>query len=51
MGIEYKIACAVPTDYDASRLFERLPNPIERRAMAEIYDYKLRKCSVRTECE
>lgn len=41
MGIEYKIKFAVPTDYDSASLFQRLPSPIDRRAMAEIYDYSI----------
>lgn len=41
MGIEYKIKFAVPTDYDPASLFQRLPSPINRRAMAEIYDYSI----------
>jgi hypothetical protein len=41
MGIEYKIKFVVPTDYDPASLFQRLPSPIDRRAMAEIYDYSI----------
>ena len=41
MGIEYKIKFAVPTDYDPAALFQRLPSPIDRRAMAEIYNYSV----------
>ena len=42
MGIEYKIKFAVPTDYDPSALFRKLPSPIARRAMAEIYNYSIK---------
>lgn len=41
MDIEYKITFALPSNYDASRLFKQLPSPIEKRAMAEIYNYRL----------
>lgn len=41
MGIEYKIKFAVPSDYDPSTLFQKLPSPIDRRAMAEIYNYAI----------
>ena len=41
MGIEYKIKFAVPIDYDPGSLFRKLPSPIDRRAMAEIYNYSI----------
>ena len=41
MGIEYKIKFAKPNDYDPAALFRRLPSPIDRRAMAEIYNYRI----------
>ena len=41
MGIQYKIKFAVPNDYDPASLFRRLPSPIDRRAMAEIYNYSI----------
>jgi hypothetical protein len=41
MGIEYKIKFAVPDDYDPGARFQRLPSPIDRRAMAEIYNYSI----------
>ncbi len=41
MGIEYKISFTVPDDYDTATLFRRLPSPIDRRAMAEIYNYSI----------
>ena len=41
MDIEYKLSFTVPPKYDATRLFKQLPSPIERSAMAEIYNYRL----------
>lgn len=41
MGIEYKIKFAVPAGYDPALLLQRLPSPIDRQAMAEIYDYSI----------
>lgn len=41
MGIEYKIRFAVPSNYDPGPLFRRLPSPIDRRAMNEIYNYSV----------
>jgi len=41
MGIEYKIKFAVPADYNPASLFQKLPSPIDRRAMAEIYSYAI----------
>lgn len=41
MGIEYKIKFAVPADYNPASLFQRLPSPIDRGAMAEIYNYAI----------
>ena len=41
MGIEYKIRFAVPPDYNPGPLFQKLPSPIHRRAMAEIYNYAI----------
>ena len=41
MGIEYKIKFAVPGDFDPSALFSRLPSPIARGPMAEIYNYAI----------
>jgi hypothetical protein len=41
MGIEYKIKFAVPSDYDPGSLFRKLPSPIDRRAMTEIYNYSV----------
>jgi hypothetical protein len=41
MGREYKIKFAVPVGYEPASLFRRLPSPIDRRAMAEIYNYAI----------
>ena len=41
MGIEYKIKFNVPTGYDSSALFKKLPSPIERVDMTEIYNFKI----------
>jgi hypothetical protein len=41
MGLEYKIKFTLPTDYDPGSLFRKLPSPIDRRAMAEIYNYAI----------
>lgn len=41
MGVEYKIKFAVPTDFNPSALFEKLPSPISRERMAEIYNYSI----------
>lgn len=41
MGIEYKIRFVVPVDYDPSALFQKLPSPIERPQMQEIYNYRI----------
>jgi len=41
MGFEYKINFAVPNDYELAALFRRLPSLIDRRAMAEIYNYSI----------
>ena len=40
MGIEYKIKFAVPSGYDPSSLFKRLPSPIAG-GMVEIYNYSI----------
>ncbi|WP_155453104.1 hypothetical protein [Massilia eburnea] len=39
VGIEYKIKFVMPMDFDPSALLRKLPSPIERSAMAEIYNY------------
>ena len=41
MDIEYKIRFVVPPNFDAGSLFRQLPSPIEKRAMAEIYNYRM----------
>lgn len=41
MGIEYKIKFTVPDDFNPSSLFERLPSPIARGRMHEIYNYSI----------
>lgn len=41
MGIEYKIKFALPEDFNPSGLFKKLPNPIARGPMAEIYNYAI----------
>lgn len=41
MGIEYKIKFTVPNDYDASPLLRKLPSPVDRRAMVEIFNYSI----------
>lgn len=41
MAIEYKIKFNVPADYDSSALFKKLPSPIDRPRMEEIYNFKI----------
>lgn len=41
MGIEYKIKFAAPSDFNPSGLFEKLPSPIAREKMMEIYNYAI----------
>jgi len=41
MGKEYKLKCKVPSDANLSAMFRRLPNPIHRHPLAEIYNYKV----------
>lgn len=41
MGIEYKIKFSIPADYDPSALFKKIPDPIERPSMEEIYNYSV----------
>ena len=41
MGLEYKLRFSVPENYDPTSLFRRLPNPIHRPSMTEIYNYKI----------
>jgi hypothetical protein len=41
MGIEYKLRFSVPQNYDPAALFKKLPSPIQRPSMTEIYNYKI----------
>jgi hypothetical protein len=41
MGREYKIKCKVPNDAGIQGMFRRLPSPIHREPLAEIYNYKV----------
>ncbi len=41
MGIEYKIKFSIPTGYDSSGLFKKLPSPIDRTSMTEIYNFRI----------
>jgi len=41
MGIEYKIKFTVPTDYEGTALFRKLPSPISRPATNEIYNFSI----------
>jgi hypothetical protein len=41
MGIEYKIKFTVPDDFKSPALFEKLPSPISRDRMVEIYNYSV----------
>ena len=41
MGQEYKIKCSVPSHARHDAMFRRLPSPIHREPLAEIYNYKV----------
>ena len=41
MGKEYKIRCKVSNDAGLKAMFRRLPSPIHREPLAEIYNYKV----------
>lgn len=41
MGIEYKIKFAVPGNFSPTALLMKLPSPIDRGSMAEIYNYSI----------
>lgn len=41
MAKEYKIKFEVPAGYDPGKLFAKLPSPIHRPEMVEIYNYKI----------
>jgi hypothetical protein len=43
VGIEYKIKFLVPPRYDPGNLFKKLPSPIHRPTMTEIYNYAIEK--------
>lgn len=42
MGIEYKIKFVLPEDFSPTGLFKKLPSPIARGPMAEIYNYAIK---------
>jgi len=41
MGKEYKIRFQVPSGYSPQNLFTKIPSPIHRRTMTEIYNYRI----------
>lgn len=41
MGIEYRIRCVVPGKAALDAMFRRLPSPIHRAPLSEIYNYKI----------
>ncbi|RYD83022.1 MAG: hypothetical protein EOP84_08535 [Verrucomicrobiaceae bacterium] len=41
MGREYKISCVAPKGAALNALLTRLPSPIHRNPMAEIYNYRV----------
>lgn len=41
MGKEYKIKCKIPPTQDLERIFRRLPSPIHRAPLSEIYNFKV----------
>jgi hypothetical protein len=43
MEKEYRIKFAVPANYNPAGLFEKMPSPIHRKTMSEIYNYKIEK--------
>ena len=43
MGNEYKLQFKVPENYDPAALFKRLPSPIQRSTMTEIYNYTIER--------
>ncbi|MCE2746188.1 MAG: hypothetical protein LW710_09815 [Burkholderiales bacterium] len=43
MEIEYRIKFSVPANYDPAGLFEKMPSPIHRKSMSEIYNYRIEK--------
>jgi hypothetical protein len=43
MGIEYRIQFQVPSNYSPQGLFKKLPSPIHRESMQEIYNYRIER--------
>lgn len=43
MGKEYTIKCKVLPSQDLQKMFARLPSPIHRTPLAEIYNFKVEK--------
>lgn len=43
MSIEYKIQFNRTGDYDSTALFKKLPSPIQRSTMTEIYKYRIER--------
>ncbi len=43
MKIEYRIKFAMPSDYNPAELFKKMPSPIHRKTMSEIYNYRIEK--------
>ena len=43
MGKEYRIKFAMPAGYNPVSLFKKLPSPIHRPTMSEMYNYKIEK--------
>ena len=43
MESEYRIKFAVPANYNPAAFFEKVPSPIHRKTMSEIYNYKIEK--------
>ena len=43
MAKEYKIKFAMPVDYNPANLFKKMPSPIHRQTMSEIYNYRIEK--------
>lgn len=41
MSREYKIKCKIPGSEELDLMFQRLPSPIHRNPLAEIYNYKI----------
>lgn len=39
--VEYKIKFTIPAGYDPRKLFVKLPSPIHKPKMAEIYNYRI----------